>query len=104
MANISIAAALAASPPPGTASPRALELWTEFLAAREDYSDVVSHSSEGISFTRDLARAERRLLNFYEAYQLELLRDGAAAGTDPTLLQRGRGRTFDFSNLAFHEL
>lgn len=104
MDDISIPAALAAEPPSGQAPDRVWTLWNAVQRRIEDRNEVTSHATEGDSYSRDLAHAERLLLQDYEAYLIALRRTQLADGENEMLARGSMGRGFNFDGVALHQL
>ncbi len=101
---IALSAILAEPDPPAYAREKTLSLWTTVQAKIAELNDVSSHAAEGVSYSRDLQRAEQLLREYFTAYRTSLATDGARAGTNPHLLQQPRGHTYDWRNLKFDQL
>lgn len=107
--DISIAAALA---DPGPQEDQGYDhedatlvsLWANVQTKLGEYNDVSSHSTEGTSYSRDLSRAEKTLLDYYQAYLLRRDLLCAADSAHPLHLRTSRSRTTDWSGIALQDL
>lgn len=96
-------------PPAGSAYARAQQHYDTLLELIDDWNTISSHSHEGESFTRDLARHESKMLTYYDAYQKALataaaVTTGASPGTDPRLLAPSGSRRFTWRGTSLHDL